>query len=103
MGLLHISLEPWGGRCSEDTIVFPHDICFSLNLPQAYSAMLLGFLVVDSEGSRKAACTLLRSGSLTTVTKAIRRCLDFYSYTGAITEECKAALGELLENLEVAV
>ena len=65
--------------------------------------MLLGFLVVDSEGAREEACTLLSSGSLKPVTAAIRRCLDFYSYTGAITEECKAALVKLLEALEVVV
>ena len=66
---------------------------------QSYSAMLLGFLVVDSEVSRSTACSLLRGGSLGTVSASIRRCLDFYSYTGAITEECKGSLVQLLDSL----
>lgn len=60
----------------------------------------MGFLVVDSGTSRDQACRLLRGGSLDPVAAAIKRCLDFYSYTGAITEECKASLVELLQGLE---
>jgi hypothetical protein len=78
-------------RCCSSTL-----ICL---FTQSYSAMLLGFLVVDSEGSRSAAVSWLRSGSLGTVSASIRRCLDFYSYTGAITEDCKDSLVQLLENL----
>ena len=74
--------------------------CYLLNLHlQAYSAMLLGFIVVDSPESQKEACAMLRTGSLQPIAASIRSCLDFYSYTGAITEECKASLIQLLKSM----
>lgn len=62
--------------------------------------MLLGFLVVDSESARQQACRLLSSGSLSPLSDAVLRCLAFYTYTGAITEQCKGALEGLLRGLQ---
>ncbi|GAX75747.1 hypothetical protein CEUSTIGMA_g3190.t1 [Chlamydomonas eustigma] len=67
---------------------------------QSYSAVLLGFLVIDCEASRSLACSLLCGNSLTAIRTAIKRCLDFYSQTGAITDSCRMSLTMLLEGLE---
>ena len=72
---------------------------FYASIHQAYSAMLLGFIIIDSAEAQREACALLRSASLRPVAASIRSCLDFYSYTGAITEECKASLVQLLGSL----
>eukprot|EP00798_Chlamydomonas_sp_ICE-L_P005561 gene5561-4198_t len=65
----------------------------------AYSSMLLGFLVQHELPLRSQAASLLAFGSLTTMVSAIERCLAFYVNADAITEQSRAALMELLESL----
>ncbi|KIY96796.1 hypothetical protein MNEG_11166 [Monoraphidium neglectum] len=66
---------------------------------EAYSAMLLGFLLRGSPGLQHAAAARLAGGSLEPVAAAIQRCLAFYVTAGAITEGTRGKLVQLLEEL----
>eukprot|EP00955_Chlamydomonas_euryale_P117412 366472-Chlamydomonas_euryale.AAC.7 len=67
---------------------------------RSYTAMLLGFVVVDSAAARQAAEATLACRGLQPVVAAIQRTLDFYNYTGAITDACRDSLVSLLAGLE---
>jgi hypothetical protein len=66
---------------------------------EAYSAMLLCFLLRGSPGLQHAAAARLAGGSLEPVAAAIQRCLAFYVTAGAITEGTRGKLVQLLEEL----
>jgi hypothetical protein len=66
---------------------------------QVYAAMLLGFLLEDSPGSRVAAARLLEGNSLAPLVSAIQRGLVFYVSTGAITDSTREMLTRLVQNL----
>jgi len=66
---------------------------------EAYSAMLIGFLLRGSPRLQQLAAGLLTGGSLQPVVAAIRRCLTFYVTAGAITESTRNKLVQLLTEL----
>ena len=67
------------------------------SIVEVYSALLLGFLLVDDEELQAKASSTL--GSLVPVTTAIERCLSFYVDAGAFTSQSEESLRKLLAAL----
>lgn len=69
------------------------------SIVEAYACVLLGFLVEGDEPLQRSAAAALPGGSLEPVVAQIRKCLQFYASTGAITEAAKASFVRLLAAL----
>lgn len=67
--------------------------------PQAYSAMLLGFIVADDVALRSRAAAALPGGSLAPVATAVERCLHFYVAVGAMPADNERSLRQLVASL----
>ena len=63
---------------------------------QAYSAMLLGFLVAEDAGLRSEAAAALPDGGLARVATAVEQCLHFYLAVGAMPAENEHSLRQLV-------
>lgn len=67
--------------------------------PQAYSAMLLGFIVADDAALRSQAAAALPGGSLALVAAAVEQCLQFYVAVGAMPADNERSLRQLVASL----
>lgn len=66
---------------------------------QAYSAMLLGFLVAEDARLRSEAAAALPDGGLARVASAVEQCLHFYLAVGAMPAENEHSLRQLVLSL----
>ena len=66
---------------------------------QAYSAMLLGFLVAEDAQLRNEAAAALPGGGLAPVANAVEQCLHFYLAVGAMPAENEQSLRRLVTSL----
>ncbi len=66
---------------------------------QVYAAMLLGFLIEGDPAAGAAAAAALPGGSLQPIIDAIIRAHDFYTRTGAMTNDNRARLERLVASL----
>lgn len=76
-----------------------HLLSVTVHTLQAYSAMLLGFIVADDAALRQQAAAALPGGSLAPVATAVEQCLQFYVAVGAMPEENERSLRQLVASL----